>query len=432
MKRKAQLRALRSEVAQLKAMPGTVAAEGTLADPDDKLWKILTHGLHVGTAAGEAVGPGSAMRVPVVAAAVRAIGETLASLEPRVMRLDANGRRQEDPAHPANRIIARPNGWSSRFSLINQLAKDANLHGIAGAAVVRVNGEPRELIRIHPGSLGREIDPGTGEPTFRIGDRVRSWRDVLYVEPIPTENGETTAPLTLAREAIGFLMALQAHGSRLFGNGARPGSILSVKGNNSPTRMKNIVQAWNAAHGGGKSGGTALLPGEIDYSQLALSSVDAQYVELWGRAILDVARAFRVPPIIIGDLTNATFNNSEELGRQFVSMCIKPWCEQFADAFERVLFRDDERGRYFVEFDYQELLKPSTLQLYDALYKAATTFLTPDEARETLGRGPVPGGSHLRVPGNTVRADAPPPAPAPLPPTPLPQEPAPTPEPTLQ
>lgn len=417
MKRKAQLRALRSEVAGLKAA-NTVAARGTLSDPDEILWDTLTFGQARPTAAGEAVGPTSALRVPAVMAAIRAISETVASLDVRVMKLEPDGTRREDLSHYANAILARPNGWTGRYPFVRDLCADACRHGIGGAVAVRVNGEVRELLRQRPGRLGVTFDPNTQEPSYKVGDRPYAWPDVVAVVPVsPGESGEVVSLVSLCRESIGFAMVLQQHGSRLFANGARPGGILSLKGNAGGNTIKNIGAAWKAAHGNGNSGATAILPGDLTYEQIALSSVDQQFLELWKLSVLEVARTFRVPPVLVGDLEKATFNNSEEFGKQFVSLCIKPWCELLADAFERVLFDPKDRATYFIEFDYEELLKPNTQALYDSLSKAATTFIVPNEARAKVGMGPVPGGEHLRVPGNTVRADAPPPAPAPLPPT---------------
>lgn len=414
----------------------TVAAQGTLADPDDRLWDVLTFGQARPTAAGEMVGPTSALRVPAVTAAIRAISETVASLDVRVMRLSPDGTRREDLSHEANAILARPNAWTGRYPFMLQLVQDACRHGIGGAVAVRVNGRVRELLRQHPGNLGPTFDRNTGEPSYKVGHRIYGWRDVVSVVPVPPgENGEVVSLVSLCRESVGFAMVLQQHGSRLFSAGGRPGGVLSLKGTAGPHTLKNIKAAWDAAHGAGTSGATAILPADLTYEQLALSSVDQQFLELWKLSVLEVARTFRVPPVLVGDLEKATLNNSEEFGKQFVALCIKPWCELLADAFERVLFAPEERGQLFIEFSFEELLKPNTQALFDSLAKAATTFLTPDEARAYVGLGPALGGNHLRVPGNTVRADAPPPAPAPLPSSPPPpappQEPVQAPE-TLQ
>lgn len=391
----------------------------TLASPDDELVAILTGAYGVGTAAGEQVGPQSALRVPAVLAAVRVIANTVASLDVKVLRLQADGTAVEDFQHPANRILARPTPWMGRFSYMQALAFDALKHGVGYSVANRLRGEVRELIRIRPGQLVCDLNLDTGEPFYRLGNRPYAYTDVAHIQPIPSDNGELTSIVQLAREGIGFAATLQKHGSRLFANGAKPGGILSVKPTGearvvAPGVLKNIGEVWRRTFGGGQnSGGTAVLPGDVSYQALALNSVDAQYLELWKLAILEIARAFGVPPQFLQDLERTTHSNAEELGLQFVAFCIKPFCDLVTEAHERVLFTGEEQFTHYIEFDYSDLVKPNTLTLFDAMTKATGGgVLTPNNARRRVGEQPVDGGDVLLVPLNTRPVNQPQPEPA--------------------
>ncbi|MCJ2065041.1 phage portal protein [Methylobacterium sp. J-088] len=413
---------------ETKAAPPAVE-RATLSSPDDELYLLLTGGYGTGTASGESVGPNSALRVPAVLAAVRVIANTVASLDVRVMRLQADGVALEDFEHPANAILARPAPWSGRFTYFQTLTFDALKHGVGYAVANRLRGEVRELIRIRPGSLACDLNLDTGEPSYRYGDRVYPWQDVVHVQPIPSDNGELTSIVNLAREGIGFAGVLQKHGARLFANGAKPGGILSVKPSPgektvSPTVLKRVAEVWSKTFGGGGAGKTAALPADVSYESLAMNSVDAQYLDLWKLAILEIARAFGVPPQFLQDLERTTHSNAEELGLQFVQFCIAPFCGLFTEAHERVLFTDDERNTYFIEFDYSDLLRPNTQALFDAMQKGVVGgVLTPNNARRRIGEQPVKGGDTLLVPLNTRPVDQPQPIAQPATP------PAPTPEP---
>jgi phage portal protein BeeE len=86
--------------------------------------------------------------------------------------------------------------------------------------------------------------------------------------------------VSFGREAIALAAALEQHGARFFGNSARPSGMLSIKGVASPDTISKIRSAWQLAHGGTKSGGTAIIASDAKYEQLTMSSVDAQYQEL--------------------------------------------------------------------------------------------------------------------------------------------------------
>ena len=397
---------------ETKAAPAAVE-RATLASPDDELYAILTGGYGVSTAAGEQVGPNSALRVPAVLAAVRVIANTVASLDIRVMRLGDDGIPVEDHAHSANRILARPAPWQGRFTYLQQLAFDALKHGVGYSVATRVRGQVVEMIRMRPGQLQCDLNLDTGEPSYRYGDRIYSWSDVAHIQPIPSDNGELTSIVSLAREGIAFASVLQKHGARLFANSAKPGGILSVKpaaGSNvvAPQTLKNIIAVWTATFAGGGAGKTAALPADVSYQSLALNSVDAQYLEIWKLAILEIARAFGVPPQFLAELEKTTHSNAEELGLQFVAFCVKPFCDLVTEAHERVLFTEAERLTHYIEFDYGELIRPNTLALFDAVTKGVMGgSLTPNAALRRVGERPVEGGDVLLVPLNTRPVKAP-------------------------
>lgn len=416
---------------EAKAAPA-VTERATLASPDDELMQILTGGFGVGTASGERVGPNSALQVPALLAAIRSISETCASLDVRVVRVGPNGVRETDDEHSANRVLQHPNPWTGRYSLMRDLCSDACRHGVGYAVANRINGKVRELHRIQPGQLACDMNLSTMEPNYRLGSRGYGFRDVVHLQPLTSDNGELRSLVGLAREPIGFAMTLQRHGSRLFSQGAKPGGLLSVKpaaGSNvvAPQTLKNIAEVWNKTFGGGgNSGKTAALPGDVSYQSLSLNSVDAQYLELWRHVILQIAAAFRVPPQFLADLTRTTHSNAEELSLQFVAFCIKPWCDMLTEALERVLFTEEERQTHFIEFDFSDILRPNTLQLFDAMTKAVSGgVLTPDDARQYVGKAPVPGGADLRIPLNTARATDPSPAAPDVAPEPPAEPPAP-------
>src|SRR5262249_52282515 len=151
----------------------------------------------------------------------------------------------------------------------------------------------------------------------------------------------------------------------------------------NPDTIAKIRDAWNLAHGGDKSGGTAIVGSDASYTTLTLNSVDAQFLELRNHQIQEIVRAFRVPPHMLYDLGRATWSNSEQMGLEFLSYSIQPWLDALRAALRRALFTEDERRQgYCIEFDTDDLTRAdigARAQAYSSLI--ASRVLNPNEAR---------------------------------------------------
>ena len=71
----------------------------------------------------------------------------------------------------------------------------------------------------------------------------------------------------------------------------------------------------------------------------------------------EICRIFRVPPHIIGDLSRATFSNIEHQSIDFAMHTIRPWLVRIEQAMNRVLFPDSEKGRFYVQFNIDGLMR---------------------------------------------------------------------------
>lgn len=358
------------------------------------------------TSSGVAVNATTALSVPAVANAVALISGAIATLPFTIYALDGAAKT---PAadHPGFDIVAdAANEWTSSAELRRQLAQDAMLYGDAYAYVNRVNSEVVELIRLIPGSVTILYDIGSGEPSFRVnptagqsitsdsfqvvgatagveGSRTFSWRDIIHIRAPLSLNGVSgVSPIQAAREAIGLSLTLEQHAARLFGNGARPSGILKFPIRLDGATTQRIKASWNAAHNGSHSGGTAVLEQGGDFQQLTLTSVDAQFHEMRAFQIVEIARAFNVNPSLIGDLSRATWSNSEEANRQFLQYTLLPWLRTFESSYRRVILSPEERKHYSIEFDVNDLLRGDTAARGEFIAKMrASGVMTANEAR---------------------------------------------------
>jgi HK97 family phage portal protein len=351
---------------------------------------------------GPAVGPYSAMAVPAVSAAVNLIASTCGTLPAKVFGRNDDGTKQPAPKHPAYRLVHDDaNDWTSASDLRAQLTRDALLLGAGYGFANRVNSRVQEFIRLDPHKVTPLQDDVTGEPAFQLGDgrtkRILKHTDVLHIPAI-----DGVAPIKRAREAIALALTLEKHAAQLFGRGGRPSGVLKFPSKLGAEVVKRISTAWHAAHSGDAAGKTAVLEEGGDFQPLTFNSVDSQFKEMRSFQILEIARAFGVPPQFLMELDRATWSNAEEMNRQFLQFTMLPWLRTWEAAYRHVLLSHEERDTNSIEFIVDDLLRADTAVRAESYAKGrAGGWLTANEVRKWENLPALPGGDTLQSPYTT-------------------------------
>lgn len=394
----------------------------SLANPSPEMFALFGA---FPTAAGVAVSAETALRSPTTLATCRVIAESVGSLPIHLFRRGEAGARDRDTSHPVAAIMGGDwCPWAGGVETRTAMQLDALLHGAAYAQVVRTGSTPRELHRLDPMTVTR--DTSRSEPRFKVcengQDRFLDWRDVLYV-PTPGSAGNRLICLVnLCREAIAVDLSMAEHQARIFSSGARPSGVFKYGKTVNAEVLKRLRESFNASHAGGaNSGRTLILEDGMEFEALQFSSVDLQFMELRRFAIQEIARGFKVPGTLIGDLDRATWRNVEELGRQFLQFTLLPWLEVWQAGLMRVLLTPEERKDLFLEFTVDDLLRADLAARFAAYRNAiGGAWLTPNEGRQLDNRPPITGGDELIRQAGQAGADgaggvpsmATPPAPA--------------------
>ncbi|MFK8250652.1 phage portal protein [Ancylobacter terrae] len=379
----------------------------SLAEPSPELMALF------GAPTGEfGVSAAQALSVPTVQSCIRLISEAAAALEVKVMRR-MDGAEVEAPEHPAAKLLADgPNEWTDRFSFVRDMVAGALTSDKGSLAFVnRPGGRLVEVARYEPGHFSVDYSTdGRAEPRYRINNVSVDAHDVVHLRGLFAR-----CPLSLAADAIGVAKLMEGHAGRLFQNGARPSGVLSLKERTTPEALKRIKEAWQLAHGAGKSGGTAIVEGGAEYAALTFNSVDAQFLELRTFQIVEICRAFRVPPSMVFELSRATWSNTEQMGEEFLVYSLEPWLIAFEGALRRALFTPEERPEYRIVFDRDDLTRASLTERATAINSLiASRVLNPNEGRSWLDLAPYAGGEIFANPNtgsNQPGAAAPQPAP---------------------
>jgi HK97 family phage portal protein len=147
----------------------------------------------------------------------------------------------------------------------------------------------------------------------------------------------------------------------------------------------------------------------MQFVPMQLSSVDAQYLELRRFQLEEIARVWRIPPVLLGSLERATFSNVEELGAQFLTFTVLPILRIWQDALRLTLLTPEERrAGLYIEFLVDDLARADLAARFTAYSQAVSAGIySPNEIRAMENRGPYAGGEVYTRPLNTapVRAD---------------------------
>ena len=229
--------------------------------------------------------------------------------------------------------------------------------------------------------------------------------DVLHIPGLGFDGLVGYSPIAMAKNAIGLSIATEEYGSKFFANGATPGGVLEHPGTlKNPARVR---ESWNQAFGGSvNSNRVAVLEEGLKYTPITIAPDQAQFLETRKFQLNEIARIFRVPPHMIGDLERATFSNIEHLSLEFVKYSLDPWLVRWEQSMARVLFNDDEKRDYFIKFNVDGLLRgdyQSRMSGYSVGIQNG--FLSPNDVRELENMDLIPdelGGNRYLCNGNMI------------------------------
>lgn len=354
-------------------------AKQTSASHDPFLWELF--GMHE-TSAGVAVTTERAEGLSAVYACVSCISEAVAGLPLHVFKRTGNGGRERVMAHPAAKVLdSKPNGWMTPFEFKEMMTQHLLLRGNAYAEVkLNGSGQVSELIPLHPDLVqveqleNRRIRYKVSEPAG--GSRVLLQDEVLHLRGRSDNGVIGKTPLKVARESLGLAIAELEHGASTYRNGTRLSGVLKHPAALGDDAYERLKKSWRKAFAGvSNRGKMAILEGGMSWESLSMTLEDALWVESRRMTLEDIARLFRVPPTMIGDLTHGNYSNSVEMSRSFVTHSLRPHLRRFEEAIERSVFTDATRPNYFVEFETRSLTSADI----ETRYKAYAIALDPEK-----------------------------------------------------
>ena len=322
-----------------------------------------------GTTSGKAVTERSAMQMTAVYSCVRILAEAVAGLPLHLYKYTDGGGKEKATDHPLYRLLHdEPNPEMSSFVFRETLMTHLLLWGNAYAQVIR-NGKG-EVIALYPlmpnkMSVDRDENGKLYYTYYRGGDEALKNdelsvtlhpSDVLHIPGLGFDGLVGYSPIAMAKNAIGMAIACEEYGAKFFANGAAPGGVLEHPGTiKDPQRVR---ESWQSTFGGsGNANKIAVLEEGMKYTPIGISPEQAQFLETRKFQINEIARIFRVPPHMVGDLEKSSFSNIEQQSLEFVKYTLDPWVIRWEQSIQRTLLSGSEKDVYYVKFNLEGLLR---------------------------------------------------------------------------
>lgn len=362
------------------------------------------------SSSGLSVTPTSAMRVAAVFACVQKIAGAIATLPIHIYKTDGDIKARQPRNDLWYQLNEQPSPQYTAASHWEGVSMAQLLRGDAYTLMRRgLNNQVRELLPLPWHTVTPEIqENGTVRYYINWNDRgIRTWVDSSEILHFPGFGFDGLRSMSIithaAKAAVGNALAMDEYSGKFFANGAHPSiSLESPKVMNSE-QILLMQQAFMRKYSGLDNAHKfpLVLTEGVTAKELSLSAEDAQLLEARKFQVIDIARAFGVPPHMIGETSASTSWGSgiESMSRGFVTYTLQPHLVRIEQELNRKLFPRDA-GRY-VQFDRDALIEgDSTAQA--AYYRAALggpgtgqAWLTADEVRKVKGHAPKGGNASV-------------------------------------
>ena len=370
------------------------------------------------SSAGKRVNERSAMQMTAVYSCVRILAEAVAGLPLHLYCYKEDGGKEKAIDHPLYLLLHdEPNPEMSSFVFRETLMMHLLLWGNAYAQIIR-NGKG-EVIALYPlmpdrmtvnrdsnGQLYYEYTVSMDDAPTVKGSLVRLHpSDVLHIPGLGFDGLVGYSPIAMAKNAIGMAIACEEYGAKFFANGAQPSGVLEHPGTiKDPSRVR---ESWTQTFGGSQNANkVAVLEEGMKYTPISISPEQAQFLETRKFQINEIARIFRVPPHMVGDLEKSRFSNIEQQSLEFVKYTLDPWVSRWEQGMVRSLLAAEEKKQYFIKFNVDGLLRGDYQSRMNGYAVGIQNgFMSPNDVRTLENMDLIPdelGGNRYMCNGNMV------------------------------
>lgn len=376
------------------------------------------------TTSGKPVNERTAMQTTAVYACVRILAEAVASLPLHVYEYQDDGGKKLVHDHPLYYLLHdEPNPEMTSFVFRETLMSHLLIWGNAYAQIIRDGaGRVLGLYPLLPDKMDVQRDDkgniyyvysrnSDENPMFKEYGNIRlKAEDVLHIPGLGFDGLIGYSPIAMAKNAVGMTLACEEYGASFFANGANPGGVLEHPGVlKDPSKVR---ESWNSVYRGvNNAHKIAVLEEGMKYQQIGIPPEEAQFLETRKFQINEIARLYRIPPHMVGDLDKSSFSNIEQQSLEFVKYTLDPWVIRWEQSLQRSLLLPGEKGKYFIKLNVDGLLRGDYQSRMNGYAVGRQNgWFSANDIREMENMNPIPdeeGGNLYLINGAMTKlADA--------------------------
>lgn len=321
--------------------------------------------------------------------AVDIISDTLAVLPISVCFSDG----QENTAHPLNHVLR------NHYSFVKMLIESVLNRGNGFAYIYRnADGSVKGLRFLEASDV--IINYSKEKNTLSYSCSLVSSKPIepcnmIHLRKHTTDGVNGISIVSYAKRSLGIAHSTENAAKQFFSSGCHLNGVLTVQGTLSDDQRKQIRSSWNSAYTGSGSG-IAILPASMSYQPVQLNSEDSQLLQSREFNVAEIARWFGISPVLLGDLSNSSYNTLEATQNQFLLHTILPYIVMVEEEFTEKLLRPSE-STMEINLDENYILRTDKNSQADYYSKLLSTgVLSINEVRAELGYTPIENGdSHI-------------------------------------
>lgn len=361
---------------------------------------------------GTNVTAASALEVMAVLGCLRVISEDVAQTPLKVFRKRRDGGSDIETSIPLSDLVdVGPNDWQTIFEFIENLVIQAALGGNFYGFKNIVRGRITEIIPFMPGMVAEKWSL-TGVPSYVATAANGEYREfpastIWHVRGPSWDTRTGMSAIRQAREAIGLAMATEDSHSRMHANGAQPSGMYSVDASLDAKQYKQLSDWVSAQVSGANRSKPLILDRAAKWTSIAQTGMDNQHLETRNYQVLEICRAFRVMPIMIGHADKAaTYASAEQMFLAHVKYTLMPWYRRLETSINKnLLTKEDRAAGIYAKFLPNALMRGTAKDRSEFYYKMwSMGTLNPNEIRAMEEQNPYDGGNTYRVQLNTTDA----------------------------
>jgi len=357
--------------------------------------------IQLGTRSGVHVDAENALTINAVFSATSLIADTMSTL-PMDTFIRRDGARF--PFRPRPEWVDRPDVDIPREAFYSQVITSLLL---SGAAFIRVYSRRGEVInmqclnpitvRMERNNVGRVIFHVEGEKRPLTSD------DMLYIPDI-MKPGQLrgVSRVESLKESLGIGKALDFYQAQFFGNGTSLNGYIQYPGQLTQEQADQLRNSFDSKHGSWKRAHrTGVLTGGATFQATQTDPEKAMLVESKNQSIADVARAFHMPPHLLGLDKGMSYSSVEENNRFFSQHTLRPIAAKLENSLSTLLARYPGGDTAFVRFNMDALLRASLEERtssYSKLMQMGAMSINEVRALEDMRPLDLPGADNPRVP----------------------------------